>query len=127
MRRDTSDFLIVNGIQFPAPMRGMQIVRSYTVNAGRNANNAAVGQLVGRNPLWKIQGLQWNGLSAETWAMMVKALEPFYVPVTFTGDDNERHTVIMYPNDSKTEAFFLDGNKYKMYINCSFNLIDAGR
>ena len=49
-----SDFLIINGVKFPCPAVGMQIVRSQAVDSGRNANGAVVGQLVGRK-LWKIQ------------------------------------------------------------------------
>lgn len=123
--RQPSDFLIVNGVKFPCPAPGMEIVGSRVVDAGRNANGAVIGQLVGRK-LWKINNLQWNGLDAETWAMMVKALEPFYVKVTFTGDDNERHTVTMYPGDTSGQPLFLNGVSYKNYTTCKFNLIDCG-
>lgn len=120
-----SDFLIVNGVRFPCPAPGMEIIRSQTVDSGRNTNNAVVGQLVGRK-LWKINNLQWNGLDAETWKEMQDALEPFYVPVTFTGDDNERHTITMYPSDTTGHPLFLNGVQYKNYESCKFNLIDCG-
>lgn len=120
-----SDFLIINGVKFPCPADGLQIVHSQTVDAGRNANNAVVGQLVGRK-LWKISNLEWVGLDADTWAMMKEALEPFYVPVTFTGDDNQRHTVMMYPSDTTGQPLTLDGIFYKNYRTCKFNLIDTG-
>ena len=121
----TSDFLIVNGVKFPPPAPGMQIVHSQNVDAGRNANGAVVGQLVGRK-LWKINNLQWNGIDAETWAEMKAALEPFFVPVTCTGDDNKRHTVYMYPGDTTGEPLKLDGIFYSRYATCKFNLIDCG-
>lgn len=120
-----SDFLIVNGVKFPCPADGMEIVHSQTVNAGRNANNAVVGQKVGRK-LWKINNLQWIGLDAQTWAEMKEALSDFYVPVTFTGDDNKRHTITMYPGDTTGQPLFLDGIFYKQYRTCKFNLIDCG-
>lgn len=123
--RNPSDFLIVNGVKFPPPARGMEIVHSQAVNAGRNADNAVIGQKVGRR-LWKINNLQWNGLDAKTWAMMKEALEPFYVLVTFTGDDNKRHTIHMYPGDTTGKPLFLDGIFYKTYETCKFNLIDTG-
>ena len=119
------DFLIVNNVMFPCPMHGLQIISSQSVDAGRNANNAVVGQLVGRK-LWKINNLQWNGLDAVTWAAMKEALEPFYVPVTFTGDDNVRHTIYMYPGDTTGQPLFLDGIFYKTFEACKFNLIDCG-
>lgn len=125
MRGKTSEFLIVNGVQFPYPSRGLEVIHSQTVNSGRNANNAVVGQLVGRK-LWKLNNLQWNGLDAATWKMMKAALEPFFVPVTFTGDDNQRHTIYMYPGDTSGKPLFLDGIFYKNYSTCKFNLIDCG-
>lgn len=125
--RKESDFLIVNGVKFPCPAPGMEIIHSQTVNAGRNANNAVIGQKVGRR-LWKINNLQWNGLDADTWKKMKKALEPFYVPVTFTTDENERITITMYPSDTNGQPLFLqdDNVHYRNYRTCKFNLIDCG-
>ena len=123
--KNASDFLIVNGVRFPEPMHGLQIIHSQTVNAGRNADNEVVGQKVGRK-LWKINNLQWNGLDAQTWAEMKAAIEPFYVQVTFTGDDNKRHTITMYPGDTTGQPLFLDDIFYKTFETCKFNLIDCG-
>lgn len=124
MKRE-SEFLIVNGVKFPCPAPGMEIVHSQNVDAGRNANGAVIGQLVGRR-LWKINNLQWGGLDADTWAEMKRALAPFFVEVTFTGDDNERHTIMMYPSDTTGKPLFLDGIFYRNYETCKFNLIDCG-
>lgn len=124
-RIDTSQFLIVNGMEFPCPAPGMQIVSSQAVNSGRNANNAVIGQKIGRR-IWKINNLQWNGLDANLWARMRNAIEPFYVPVTFTGDDNQRHTITMYPGDSNAQPLFLEDIFYKVHETCKFNLIDCG-
>ncbi len=125
MVTQTSDFLIVNGVSFPVPMHGMDIISTQAVNSGRNCNAAFVGQKVGRR-MWKINNLQWGGLSPELWARMRAAIEPFTIPVTFTGDDNERHTVVMYPGDSDCKPFFVDDIFYKMHETCKFNLIDCG-
>jgi hypothetical protein len=124
-RTDTDLFLVVNGVQFPCPVRDYEIVRSQLVDSGRNANGAVVGQKVGRK-LWKINNLHWRGLSAETWAAMQAALEPFFVDVTFTGDDNVRHTVKMYPGDTTAKPYYLNGILYDVYEYCKFNLIDCG-
>lgn len=123
--RKASEFLIINGIKFPPPAPGMEIISTQTVNAGRNANNAVIGQIVGRR-LWKINNLQWNGIDAKTWAEMKEAIKDFYFPVTFTGDDNIRHTVMMYPGDTSGKPLSLDGIFYKNYETCKFNLIDCG-
>lgn len=124
-RTDTSLFLVVNGVQFPTPMRDYEIIRSQLVDSGRNANGATVGQKIGRK-LWKLNNLHWQGLDATTWKKMQDALEPFYVNVTFTGDDNERHTVVMYPGDTTAKPLFLKGVSYDCYENCKVNLIDCG-
>ena len=122
---NASDFLIINGVKFPSPEYGLEIVHSQTVDAGRNADNAVVGQKVGRK-LWKINNLQWKILDAQTWAEMKAALEPFYVLVTFTGDDNKRHTIHMYPGDTSGKPLYLDGIFYNTFETCKFNLVDCG-
>ena len=122
---NASDFLIINGVKFPSPEYGLEIVHSQTVDAGRNADNAVVGQKVGRK-LWKINNLQWKILDAQTWAEMKAALESFYVLVTFTGDDNKRHTIHMYPGDTSGKPLYLDGIFYNTFETCKFNLIDCG-
>ena len=124
-RTDKSFFLVVNGVKFPTPMRDYEIVRSQLVDSGRNANGAVVGQKIGRK-LWKINNLHWQGLSADTWAAMQAALEPFFVEVEFTGDDNVRHKVMMYPGDTTAKPYYLSGINYDVYENCKFNLIDCG-
>ena len=120
-----SNLIIVNGVQLPCPAPGMQIVRSQAVDSGRNTNGQVVAQLVGRK-LWKINNLQWNGLSASDWKQIQDALAPFFVNVTFTGDDNVRRTIMMYPGDTSGEPLFVDGVSYRNYRSCSFNLIDCG-
>ena len=123
-----SSFLNVNGYDFPCPGVGFTYTITTTVNAGRNANNAVIGLRVGRD-LYKLDNLQWVGLKPDTWMMMLEAVEPFYVPVTFedfrTGNPI---TFIMYPGDRTAEPLFVDKNSHKVsqYLNCRFNLIDAG-
>lgn len=121
------DFLIVNGVKFPPPDKGFEILSAQSVDAGANANNAIVGQKVGRR-YWTINGLQWSNLDAESWAEMKSALEPFYVLVTFTGDDNKRHTIHMYPGDTSGKPLSIDRFNelfYEEFEICKFNLIDC--
>lgn len=124
-----SSFLNVNGYDFPCPRDGFSYTISTTVNEGRNANNAVVGQRVGRD-LYKLDNMEWVGLSPETWQMMLKAVEPFFVPVTFedyrTGNPI---TITMYPGDRTATPLFVDPKTHKVlkYRSCQFNLIDAGR
>lgn len=120
------NLIIISGVALPPPTRGMEIISTQAVDAGRNAQGAVVGQLVGRR-MWKINNLVWHGLDAETWATIQSLLKPFYVPVTFTGTDGERHTITMYPSDLSATPFQLNGVNYKIYETCKFNLIDCGR
>lgn len=123
-----SSFLNVNGYDFPCPKVGFQYIISSTVNAGRNANNAAIGQRVGRD-LYKLNSMSWSMLEPETWQMMLRAVEDFYIPVTFEDyRTGEPITITMYPGDRTATPLFVDENthKVKKYENCKFNLIDAG-
>lgn len=123
--QNANDFIIVNGVKFPPPDLGFDIVYSQTVDASRNADVAIVGQKVGRR-LWKINNLQWTNLDAESWAEMKAALADFFVLVTFTGDDNKRHTIHMYPSDTSGKPLPTSGLFYTGFETCKFNLIDCG-
>ena len=123
-----SAFLNVNGYDFPCPINGFSYTITTTVNAGRNANNAVIGQRLGRD-LYKLDNLQWVGLPAETWQMMLRAVEPFYVPVTFEDyRTGQPITITMYPGDRTATPLFVDKNSHIVtrYRDCSFNLVDAG-
>lgn len=124
--KNPHNLILINGVALPPPCRGFEVVSTQAVDAGRNANGAVIGQLVGRR-MWKLNNIQWHGLDPETWATIKRLLEPFYVQVTFTGDDNQRHTVTMYPSDTTGQPFMLSGYTYKTYETCKFNLIDCGR
>ena len=124
-----SSFLNVNGYDFPCPKVGFQYIISSTVNAGRNANNAVIGQRVGRD-LYKFNSMSWSMLEPETWQMMLRAVEDFYIPVTFEDyRTGQPITVIMYPSDRNGEPLHVDDLTYQVetYRSCKFNLIDAGR
>lgn len=123
-----SAFLNVNGVDFPCPKAGFSYIISTTVNAGRNANNAVVGQRVGRD-LYKLDSMEWSALNADTWQRMLAAVEPFYVDVTFEDYRTGKPiTIKMYPGDRTATPLFVDGDTHKVtkYENCKFNLIDLG-
>lgn len=121
-------FLNVNGYDWPAPARGFQYVFSTALGQGRNANNAVVGQRVGRD-LIKLDAMNFVCLSPETRMMMLQSLEPFFVPVTFENYRTGRPiTLIMYPGDRKGKPLFADERTHMITMDESFtvNLIDAG-
>lgn len=124
-----TSFLRVNGVDFPCPRVGFNYTITTMVDGGRNANGVTVGQKVGRD-LFKFDALQWAALDVETWQKMLKAIEPFYVPVTFEDyRTGEPITITMYPGDRNAEPLFVDKNTHKVtkYRNCKFNLIDCGK
>lgn len=123
-----SSFMNVNGYDFPCPKYGFTYTISTTVDAGRNVNNAAVGQRVGRD-LFKLDNMEWACLEPETWQMMLRAVEDFYVPVTFEDyRTGQPITITMYPGDRTAKPLFADEktNKVIKYESCKFNLVDAG-
>lgn len=119
------NFLIINNVKMPIPAPGMTIDTAIGVNAGRNANNQVVGQVVGRRQ-WKINNLAWHGLSEEQINTIMTALEPFYVPVTFRDVTGETHTITMYPGDTSGKPLGLKDMKYTLMEEFKFNLIDCG-
>ena len=122
-----SAFLIVNGVRFPTPKRGFKITVLTNVDSGVNALGAVVGQVIGRNQ-YKLDSMQWEGLDAAVWERMLKALEPFFIPVTFEDPQTrERRTSTMYPGSRSGEPYWLDRDKkIKQYRNCQLNLVDCG-
>lgn len=123
-----SSFLNVNGYDFPCPRAGFSYTIATTVNAGRTASNAVIGQKVGRD-LYKLDNMEWAGLDPEVWRMMMRAIEPFYVPVTFEDYRTGKPiTIMMYPGDRTAVPLFVDPLSHIVtkYENCMFNLIDAG-
>lgn len=123
-----SAFLNVNGYNFPCPAYGFQYTISTVVNAGRNVNGAVIGQRVGRD-LYKLNSLQWVGLLPEQRRMILRALEPFYVPVTFEDyRTGQPITITMYPGDRTGKPLFADKLTHMVTRDevLSFNLIDCG-
>lgn len=122
-----SAFLNVNGYDFPCPRYGFQYIISTIVDSGRNVNGAVVGQKIGRD-LFKLNNMQWVGLMPETRRMMLKALEPFYVSVTFEDyRTGQPITITMYPGDRTGKPLFADKLTHMVTQDevLSFNLIDC--
>lgn len=123
-----SSFLNVNGYDFPCPKVGFSYTLTTSVDAGRNTNNAVIGQVIGRE-LFKLDNMEWAMLRPETWQMMLKAIEPFYVPVTFEDYRTGKPiTITMYPGDRTAKPLYADEDTHIItkYENCKFNLTDAG-
>lgn len=120
-------YLEINGYELPPSKRGVSVVVTTVVDAGRNANGAVVGQRVGRD-LYKVDGLEWSWLTAEQWERILKTLSNFFVYVTFNDPvTNGRKTIKMYCGDRIGEPYWVDGDgKPTHYRDCKVNLIDVG-
>ena len=96
-------YLEINGYELPPSKRGVSVVVTTVVDAGRDANGAVVGQRVGRDQ-YKIDGLEWSWLTAEQWGRILEILSKFYVYVTFNDPvTNDRKTIKMYCGDRTGE------------------------
>ena len=82
---------------------------------------------VGRDQ-YKLDGLEWPWLDAQTWSNMLRVLDNFFVNVTFPDPvTNSRITIQMYPGDRTADPYYLDGGDMPThYANCKVNLIDCG-
>lgn len=120
-------YLEINGYELPPPKRGVNIVVTTIVDAGRDANGAVVGQRVGRDQ-YKIDGLEWSWLTAAQWERILKTLSNFFVYVTFNDPvTNGRKTIKMYCGDRTGEPYWVDSNgRPTHYRNCKLNLVDVG-
>jgi len=122
------NFIKINGKTFPQPKRGLEMITSTLVNAGRNANGVMVGQKVGRE-VQKLNNLEWGYLTAEQWSEILREFDNFYVTVSYPDMvTNQWTTRKMYPGDRTATPLFLDEKTGlpKDYINCKVNLIDCG-
>jgi hypothetical protein len=101
---------------------------STVVDTDRNVNGAVVGQKIGRD-LYKLDGLQWVGLYPEQRRMILRSLEPFFVPVTFEDFRTGKPvTITMYPGDRTGKPLFADKITHMVTRDelLSFHLIDCG-
>lgn len=123
-----TSFLNINGYDMPCPSYGLEYSIITTVDAGRNVNGSVIGQIVGRDQ-YKISNINWIGLYPEQRRMILKAIEPFFVPVTFEDPKTGNAiTITMYPGDRTGKPLFVDKISHLVTRDdtFSFNLIDCG-
>lgn len=120
-------YLTINGYELPPCKRGVHIIVTTVVDAGRNANGVVVGQRIGRD-LYKVDGLEWPWLTASQWEGILQAMSDFFFYVTFPDPvSGESKTIKMYCGDRQGEEYFVDDSgKPTYYRNCKVNLIDTG-
>jgi hypothetical protein len=123
-----SKLLKINGVACPCPIYGIEIIKSVVVDSGRNANGEVVGQKIGRT-LYKLNNLEWRGLTVSEWDRIQSALNAngFFAKVTFVDTDNSTKTITMYPGDVTAKPLFAKNGEYTLFESCKFNLIDVGK
>lgn len=119
--------ITINEKSFPAPDIGASFVIATNVSEGKNADGEFVGQKVGRDQ-YKIDGLQWKFLDAETWSKILREFESFVVTAKIPDMANNRFlTIRMYPGNRTATPIEFDSNGLPtMYRDCKVNLIDCG-
>ena len=119
--------ITINGMEFPAPDIGANLMVATNVNDGKNANGEFVGQKVGRDQ-YKFDGLQWKLLDAATWSAILKEFDKFVVTARIPDMVNNRMmTIRMYPgNRTATPAAFDSEGLPLLYRDCKVNLVDCG-
>lgn len=121
-------FLIINGMEYPCPKKGMNIKIITTVSSGRNENNAFIGQRVGRD-MQKLDAIEWPKLTAEQWSRILKESEKFLFDVTYCDPvTNDWVTRKMYISDREGKPDKVDQvtGKTILYTDCKCSIVDAG-
>lgn len=122
-------FITINGMEFPPPARGLELIVATNVDSGRNANGEVIGQRVGRD-IYKVNNMVWPWLSAETWGKMLTQFKGFFFTAKIPDMVNGGFiTLKMYPGDRTAEPFWIDvkgDKKVLWYKDCKVNIIDCG-
>lgn len=119
----------INGKEFPAPDKGLELLNVTFVKSGRNANMTVVAEPVGRTQ-YKIDGLTWFVLPAEIWAQICQECEKFKLEIEFPDMvTNSLKTLAFYPGDRKATPLYKNKNDRlpTYWMNCKVNLVDMGR
>lgn len=121
--------IYINGVEFPAPDVGLNMVVADNVSSGKNSLGEFVGQKVGRTQ-YKLDSLQWKFLDAETWAQILQQFENFVALVRFPDMvHNEWLTLEMYPGNRTATPVEINPETGlpSRYKDCKVNIIDCGR
>lgn len=115
------------GIAFPAPRRGLEILIQTAVNAARNANATFVGEKVGRDN-YKLNNLEWAGISGDAAAYILQLFADFTAYATFVmPDSNQMGTIKIYRGDVTVKPLHMNSDgTIKTVEKLAVNIIDCG-
>lgn len=117
----------VNNVWLPSPVRGLEVIVSTAVNDGRNCNGELIGERVGRDQ-YKINNLEWRGLTKGQWANILQLISGFTFMCKFADPLRGGWVEVgMYCGDRSCQPYWLDDNgTFKWYESCKVNFIDRG-
>lgn len=120
-------FIWINGVQLPAPDKGLKIQRQQLVDSGRNAKGQVVAQKINRR-LLKVDSLQWSYLTATQWGAILQQIEKFEGTVkVWDARTGGFLDFKIYWGNAEEEPFEVDDNGTILsYRNCKCNIVDMG-
>lgn len=121
-------FIKINGKKIPFMGRDLSLMTATMVDSARNANGVMVGQKVGRD-VAKLDNVVWPYLKAETWSMILKECDKFFVEIEYPDMvTNSWKTRTFYCGDRTATPWMRDHETGlpKDYIDCKVNFIDTG-
>lgn len=120
-------FIWINGVQLPAPDKGLKIQRQQLVDSGRNAKGQVVAQKINRR-LLKVDSLQWSYLTATQWGAILQQIEKFEGTVkVWDARTGGFLDFKIYWGNAEEEPFEVDDDgRVLSYINCKCNIVDMG-
>lgn len=120
-------FIWINGVQLPAPDKGLKIQRQQLVDSGRNAKGQVVAQKINRR-LLKVDSLQWSYLTTTQWGAILQQIEKFEGTVkVWDARTGGFLDFKIYWGDAEEEPFEVDDDgRILSYRNCKCNIVDMG-
>ena len=120
-------YIKINGIKFPAPVRGLNIVRTPNVEKNKNALGQIVAQKVGR-ALITFKSLQWKYISAETWELILTEIQKVSGTITFYNSATHMYdTYNIIWGESSEEPYMLGSDgKPTVYSSCKCDIEELG-
>ena len=124
----TASDVIGSTLAVPFPSEAM-FETSRAVNAGRNANNVVVGQMVGRSV--DKQNMKWRVLPRETWWKLNRWFEEhgmFFYCKYFAHNVGKWRIRRFYCGDQRCDPYKINPltGVPDVYLNCTVNIIDMG-
>ena len=117
----------INGVQLPAPDKGLKEQWQQLVDSGRNAQGQVIAQLINRR-LLKLDSLQWSYLTATQWSTILNEIKKFEGTLKYwSASANDFIEIRVYWGNAEAEPNDVDASgRILNYKKCKCNIIDMG-